>query len=291
MCEVSVLLCAGQGVPACGARPVAQGGRSLNLSGEGASHHPKVIKAFADCAEKQSASILLPCPGTEAETMKQQTTEYRFEATSVEGFVQQLAVNYVARGYYFYVTGVVPEGKDPWAIDRKLMTKYDVAISKWTRSRRKAAGRPNVQYLRHGRFWVLIATRGKGHPFFVEERTTLKDIREEPLKFASYAVSARWWEKRGRWVAHVGIEQGFYKELKAHLVELALRRSAQKLEREFWNLPFEPYAPVRRQVVTIWKLVNEKRKVAGFPALSQDCLRLRRKICRAFEDAQEPEAA
>ena len=82
-----------------------------------------------------------------------------------------------------------------------------------------------------------------------------------------------------------------YKELKAHLVELALRRSAQKLEREFWNLPFEPYAPVRRQVVTIWKLVNEKRKVAGLPPLSQDCLRLRRKICRAFESVQEPEAA
>ena len=38
---------------------------------------------------------------------------YRYEATSVAGFIQQLAVCYVGRGYWFYVTGTVPEHKDP----------------------------------------------------------------------------------------------------------------------------------------------------------------------------------
>lgn len=32
-----------------------------------------------------------------------------YEAISIEGFVQQLAVKLVANGYWFYVTGVVPE--------------------------------------------------------------------------------------------------------------------------------------------------------------------------------------
>jgi len=39
--------------------------------------------------------------------------KYRCEATSVTGFIQQLAVGYVRHGYFFYVVGQVPEGKDP----------------------------------------------------------------------------------------------------------------------------------------------------------------------------------
>ena len=38
---------------------------------------------------------------------------YRYEATTVEGFVQQLAVCYFRNRYWFYVLGEVPEGKDP----------------------------------------------------------------------------------------------------------------------------------------------------------------------------------
>jgi len=65
---------------------------------------------------------------------------YRCEATSAEGFVQQLAVSYVGHGYWFYVTGVVPDGKDPLAVDRKLIDRYGVDASKWARARRKRAG-------------------------------------------------------------------------------------------------------------------------------------------------------
>ena len=42
------------------------------------------------------------------------------KTTSVEGFVQQLAVAYVQHGYRFYVTGQIPEDKDPEQVDRKL---------------------------------------------------------------------------------------------------------------------------------------------------------------------------
>ena len=66
--------------------------------------------------------------------------EYRYEAASVTGFVQQLACNYLPHGYWFYVTGSVPEGKDPAAIDRKLMEKYGVGLSRQQRARRKLAG-------------------------------------------------------------------------------------------------------------------------------------------------------
>ena len=100
---------------------------------------------------------------------------YRYEAISVEGFVQQLAANYVANGYWWYVAGKIPERKDPRAVDEKLLDRYGIGISKWARARRKQSGLGNVQYLRHGRFFVLVATTGE-HPVFREE-PTIRDIR------------------------------------------------------------------------------------------------------------------
>src|SRR5262245_44493132 len=94
--------------------------------------------------------------------------EYRCAATSVAGFIQQLAVAYVGGGYWYYVTGSVPERKDPRVVDEKLVARYGIGLSKWARARRKQAGWASVQYIRHQRFFVLLATHGK-HRFFEEE--------------------------------------------------------------------------------------------------------------------------
>lgn len=208
---------------------------------------------------------------------------YRCEATSIEGFVQQVAVNYIGRGYLFYSTGIVPERKDPRMVDLKLIEKHGLDISKWARARRKKDGLANVQYIRHGRFFVLLATHGR-HKFFEEERTTMKDVRETPLKFASYAISY----KKGH--PCVRIERQTYLDLRGYFLSIALW-SKPKLEQAFWNFPFEPWAPVRRQVVTIFKRVNEQRAIAGYEKLDQSCLRLRRHVVRPFEansSAQPP---
>src|SRR5260221_6737119 len=76
--------------------------------------------------------------------------QYRYEATSIVGFIQTIAVAYVARGYFFYVTGEIPEGKDLAKVDAKLMERYRVGISKFTRARKKRAGQANLQYLQIG---------------------------------------------------------------------------------------------------------------------------------------------
>ena len=54
---------------------------------------------------------------------------YRCEATTVGGFVQQLAVQYVTHGYWFYVLGRIPAGKDPSSVDAKLVDRYRMACS------------------------------------------------------------------------------------------------------------------------------------------------------------------
>ena len=81
---------------------------------------------------------------------------YRCVATSRAGFIQQLAVGYISNGYYFYVAGVIPSEKSAERVDAKILAAYDIAISKWTRARRKRAGQANVQYLRYRRFYVII---------------------------------------------------------------------------------------------------------------------------------------
>ena len=64
---------------------------------------------------------------------------YRCEVTTVAGFVQQLAVSYLVHGYWFYVTGRIPKHKDPRRVDEKLIARYGIDLSKWSRARRKQA--------------------------------------------------------------------------------------------------------------------------------------------------------
>jgi hypothetical protein len=204
--------------------------------------------------------------------------EYRCEATSVAGFIQQLAVAYVGHGYVFYVTGEIPERKDPRAVDEKLIAKYGLAIGKTSRARRKAAGLANVQYLRYGRLFVLLATPGK-HPFFEEEREFIRDAREVPIKFGGYSISYR----AGH--PHVRIEQSRYLGLKAYLADVAIHRTKERLEEEFRRLPFEPYAPIRGQLHCILREVNRRRGLAQYEAVPRTCIRVRRRVVRPFDSA------
>ncbi|MFN0135702.1 MAG: hypothetical protein ACKVS9_06240, partial [Phycisphaerae bacterium] len=145
--------------------------------------------------------------------------KYRCETTSVEGFVQQLAVAYITHGYWFYVAGKIPEGKDPAAIDAKLIERYGIAISKWVRCRRKKQGLANMQYLRYERFFLLLATKGR-HDFFERECASFCDVRRVSIKFAGYSIGCRKGQD-GRWHASVRINPQEYMSLRACVIDMA----------------------------------------------------------------------
>jgi hypothetical protein len=210
--------------------------------------------------------------------------QYRCEAKSVEGFIQQIAVSYVANGYWFYVAGAIPHGKEPEMVDRKIVALYGIDVSKWVRARRKQLGHANLQYIRFERFFLILATPGK-HRFYADEANMIRDARRIPIRFAGYSISFR-----GGHV-QVRIDPIEYRLLKAYFLDLATRRTSESLELEFQRVPFEPYAPVRRQLLGILRAVNKARKVAGRPPLAKDCLRLRRTIFRPFEPWRERKAA
>jgi hypothetical protein len=228
--------------------------------------------------------------------------QYKYETISLEGLVQYLAANILPHGYWFYITGRVPEGKDPRAIDEKLIGKYGVRLSRQQRARRKLAGLANLHYVRLGRFWVLLATHGQ-HRFFEEEGEGIRDIRHTPLRAGGYSLTVR----RGDFLrkesaasaaapdnkrrVRVQIARERYLELKAHLLSLACHRSIENLTQEFWNIPFEPYAPVRKQLLNLLRQVNTKRQEAGYAKIPATVLRLKRRIVMPFGIAVSEAAA
>src|SRR5512135_3640606 len=151
--------------------------------------------------------------------------DYRVEAASLEGFIQQLAVGYLARGYRYFFQGRIPDDKDPRAVDAKLTKRYGLAISKFERARRKARGLANVQYLRYRERFVLVATAGE-HRFFREE-SGIRDCRVVPIKLGGYALGYR-----GGCV-QVRIEREAWKGLRAYYLDLATKRPAAWFETEF----------------------------------------------------------
>lgn len=212
--------------------------------------------------------------------------KYRYEVTSIQGLLQ-LLTNHLTNGYWFHVSGVVPEGRVPEELDSKLIEKYDVAISSWRRSKRKRDGLYNIHYLRFERRWFLMATHGKGREgapdFHQLERRNIKDARRSPIRVNGYAVSYQEGPD-GKHHVHIRIDKPDYKALKAHFLELATRRQAEALVDAFWRVPFEPYAPVRRQLFNVWRGVNKARKAAGYQRLPVECIPMKRKIVRPFEE-------
>lgn len=225
-----------------------------------------------------------------------ETGIYRYEVTSPVGFLQRVATHLLPHGYWFFTQGVVPEGKDPAMLDAKLLVKYDVVKSEGARRWRKSQGLGNVQYVRFERSWMLLATHGH-HVIREGEAGNLKDVRRSPLRIGDYTVYVKRGnylkktlpESRalpdGRWRVRVLIAREPYRELCAYFLSIACHRRADALAEELFSLPYVPYAPVRKQLLKLLRLVNAKRQAAGYAKIPPTCLQMRREIVRAFEAA------
>lgn len=208
---------------------------------------------------------------------------YRCEATSPTGFIQQLATVYLRSGYAHAAVGVLPEGKDVEAFDAKQIARYRLdEISPRERMRRKRAGQANIQYLRFKRLFVILATDGRHETFEAEEGRVVRDLREKPLVVCGYSVRIR----EGH--VHVRIAARELLQLKAYLLELAVRESPDKIEAVFRCLPWEPYGPVRAQIFGVLMAVNARRKRGGLEPVPASVIRRRRRLVKPFEQLTVP---
>jgi hypothetical protein len=227
--------------------------------------------------------------------------EYKYEVTSLVGYLQRVATHLLPKGYYFFVQGTLPAGKDPAALDTKLLSKYDVAKSEGARRWRKSQGLGNVQYVRFEKSWILLATHGD-HSIREGEGNNLKDVRKVPVRIGDYTITVKrgnYLKKfptdeapspDGRWRVRVLIAREPYRELCAYFLSIACHRRPDALAAELYALPYVPYAPVRKQLLKLLRLINGKRQAAGYSKISPTCLRVKREIVRAFEAGVEKAA-
>jgi len=209
--------------------------------------------------------------------------EYRCVVSSEAGLIQQVVLC-VSKGYLWYVAGHIPEGRDPARTDARIIDKYSIGISKWAKARRKRGGGANLQYFRFDRFFVIMAT--KGEHWFYRDEPAVRDIRRVPLKFAGHSISQRMSTVTGKYHASVRIAPEEYRCVKAYLLEHAVHWEEKRVGVELNQLPFEPYAPVRRQLLNLLRAVNRARKRAGRSQLNHDVLHLKRRVAKVFEAMQ-----
>lgn len=189
---------------------------------------------------------------------------YRCEVKTVSEFIRHLAVNYVSRGYFFYVSGNIPPEKDPAHVDAKIIHRYGIGISKWKRYRRRRDGWAGVQYLRYRRHFIIVATHGR-HAFFLEEGHGIRDIRRMPFQFGGYSVGYSQGARGGHVSVRIAKEQ--FVQLREYLLARALRASVEDLLCELHAFRFPPFAPVRRQLFFLVRSVNECRRRARLEAV------------------------
>ena len=177
--------------------------------------------------------------------------------------------------------------KDVETVDQKLIAKYEIDLTERQRAYRKKRGFANMQYIRHGRWFLLMATDGH-HSFKQDEKNQIRDCRRNPIKFEGYSISYRrsgLTPKGGgdpKWHACVRIDNATYRELKAFFLARATHRSVENLSADFARVPFARYAPIRRQLLTIHRTVNKARQSAGYEPIPASSLVLRRTIVSPF---------
>lgn len=200
------------------------------------------------------------------------------EVRSVEALVQYLATNLIRHGYWYHFVGRIPAAKDPATIDRKLIERYEANLDKFTRARRKKKGQASVAYVRLGNDFVLLATDGESSLF---SEHPMHDLRHRPIRMHGYSIGSGKGHD-GKFHASVRIGDEAFAELVDYFTSIATYRSIETLSRELSAIPYVPFARVRLQLVKLLRLINERRRAAGFDEVANAALPMRRRIVRVF---------
>ena len=165
---------------------------------------------------------------------------------------------------------------------KSYCSRYEIAKPRWQRARRKQAGVASVHYLRFEDRFILLATHGQHSFFDSHSPEQIQDCRRTGIKFGGYSIRRNCCQRTRKWHTLVRLDKPTYVSLRAYLLELAVRRDQETLEEEFRSICFQPYRPVREQLLAILRAVNRKRKTAGLSPLDYRCVRSRRRITKPF---------
>lgn len=175
---------------------------------------------------------------------------------------------------WFYEHGVIPRGVDRLAVDLHMRAKYEIPRDKHHARRLRQKGRATVRYLRLDDFWIILASHG--NCVFLAERR-FSDIRRKRLILYGYSIAHR----NGR--ASVRIHEEQYRMLVEYFRQNAIGWPVSRLAAEIDGLPFERFAPVRRQLIGLIRTVNRERAAWGLDGISYTDIRLAPRSIPVFE--------
>ena len=211
---------------------------------------------------------------------------YPCEARSVDAFLAQV-VRYVSSGHYFYIRCLIPKHKDPRSIDEKILRLYDIRRTRWQRKRRNLKATAGIHYLRYDRVFVIMLTKGRHEPFYRDHGSCVLDIRRTALKAFGYSIRWGFSEVERRFRVSVRLDKETYRRMKAHMLTICTwpgYRSQEAMEREFRELPYQLYGPVREQLYTVARAVNRARRRTGFSAVDYGCISNRMRVTKVYAD-------
>jgi hypothetical protein len=201
---------------------------------------------------------------------------YHCVARNTDEFLHQLT-RLVGNGHYFYFSHLLDDQHDPTRLDQKIVDQWKLDVPYWKRTAKYRRGLPSIHYLRYGRFYVLLASKGRldgeSHPFFVEY--PLMDIRRHSLHCFGYGVRYALSRATGKRQIFVRLEKEARQHLRTDLVRKCTSQrygSRDALEEEVRTLPYQWYQPVRTQLKTILREVNKVRRRSGLSQIRFDCV-------------------
>lgn len=198
------------------------------------------------------------------------STKYlNYETVSWQGFIQMI-VYLAGTGYYHWHLIYLPESKkEKWpAIDKKLITKYGMDISKFTRRDRKKRKFANFYYLRWENVVLLLHTDGEILDAVIKkiekQNDTIDqffDIRKTRLSFkiGDYTSFDIYYEK-GK--IGVKLSKECYRKFKDHLYDVAHSKNPIAMKKAFERINGYPsWAGVYAQKKMLAKfLVSQAKK-------------------------------
>ena len=219
--------------------------------------------------------------------------------SSIDAFLSQV-VRLAGRGYYFCFYNELKPGKDPEQLDRKLIERWELDKPYWKREKRRRGEAPSIWYLRYGRKYLLMATRGRSvergregepHPFFEEYDSVLFDIRKHALYFCGYSIRYPRSKTTGKHQAFVRLDKSTYEQLRETMCNKAARRQYRQreaIEAEFSKLPWQRYGPVSEQLRRILKEVNRRRmRYHGVEPARASAINWRMRTVKIYEDDRQ----
>ena len=221
------------------------------------------------------------------------TVHYPCEARSIDAFLAQV-VRYVSSGHYFYIRCLIPEGKDPKAVDGKILDLYDIRRTRWQRKRRNLKANAGIHYLRCDRLFVIMLTKGRHEAFYRDHGPSVLDIRRTALKAFGYSIRWGFSQPERRYRVSVRFDKETYRTLQAHMLTVCTwprYRSKEAMESEFRQLPYQRYAPVREQLFRIVRAVNRARRRAGLCEVNYQCIPEKMRVTKVFCPTPVPAAA